>query len=273
MRSPVLVSVPHGGWRVPKETSDIWALSEKDAFHDGDPVTSRIFDFSERVSVQLVMEYYRAAVDLNRAPDDVAPSNPDGVIKSHTCYNVEVYDVGCLPDEPLKTELLDRYYFPYHRSLTEAMAREDVRLGVDCHSMAAVAPPIEEDAGTARPLICLGNLGDGAGEVGEPFHRITCPPEMIRFMVEEFSRVFEHEDVEIEVPAVASANIPFSGGHITQTAGSGDKPFLQIEMSRALYLTPPVFDEDTLEVDDRRIKDLNTKVWQVLERTVENLSR
>jgi hypothetical protein len=43
-------------------------------------------------------------------------------------------------------------------------------------------------------------------------------------------------------------------------------------MSRALYLTPSTFDEDTLEVDEQRVKDLNAKVWRVLERTVQNLS-
>jgi formiminoglutamase len=271
MRVPLLVSVPHGGWKVPSELENTWALSTADAFHDGDPLTARIYDFGERVTVQLVMEYYRAVVDLNRAPDDIAPANPDGVIKSHTCYNVEVYRPGALPDEELKRLLLDRYYFPYHRALSGAMARDDVRMGVDCHSMAAVSPPIEKDAGTPRPLICLGNLGDAAGEVCEPFGRITCPPEMILFVAEEFTRVFAHEDVDIEVPAVATANVPFSGGYITQTLGTGSPPFFQIEMSRALYLSKATFDEHTLEVDEGRIRDLNGKVWKVLERTVRNL--
>ena len=271
MGVPILVSVPHGGWRVPDELKHIWALSEPDAFHDGDPLTARIYDFSERVSMQLVMEYYRAVVDLNRAPDDIAPANPDGVVKSHTCYNVEVYKPGCLPDDELKNALLDRYYFPYHEALDRAIARDDVRLGVDCHSMAAVSPPIEKDAGTARPLICLGNLGDGAGEICEPFNRLTCPPEMILFVAQEFCRVFEHEDVEIEVPAVATANIPFSGGYITRRVGAAEKPFFQIEMSRALYLTSKGFDERTLDVAESRIKDLNAKVWQVLERTARSL--
>ncbi len=271
MRAPMLVSVPHGGWRVPEELSAIWGLSEKDAFHDGDPVTSRIYDFVDRVTVQLVMEYYRAVVDLNREPDDIAPGNPDGVIKSHTCYNVEVYKPARLPDEALKRKLLERYYFPYHRALTDAIAREDVRLGVDCHSMAAVSPPIEKDAGTARPLICLGNLGDAVGEACEPFNRITCPPEMLLFAADEFTRAFEHEDVEIEVPAVATANIPFSGGQITRTAGAGETSFFQIEISRALYLTKSFFDEGTLEVDERRLADLNAKIWRVLSRVVSNL--
>ena len=271
MRAPMLVSIPHGGWRVPEELADIWALSEEDAFHDGDPLTARIYDFSDRVSVQQVAEYYRAVVDLNRAPDDIAPANPDGVIKSHTCFNVEVYRPGCLPDEDLKKVLLDRYYFPYHRALSDAVDREDVRMGVDCHSMAAVAPPIEADAGTARPLICLGNLGDAAGRVCEPFNRITCPQEMILFVAEEFSRAFEHEDVEIEAPAVATANVPFSGGYITRTVRGAETPFFQIEMSRALYLTKRFFDEEHLKVDEGRLADLNAKVWRVLQRTVANV--
>ncbi len=273
MQAPILVSVPHGGWKVAEEVREIWALSEKDALHDGDPFTARIYDFSERVRAQTVMEYYRAVVDLNRRPDDIAPANPDGVIKSHTCYNVEVYRPGCLPDEALKKVLLDRYYYPYHDRLARAMAAEDIRMGVDCHSMAAVSPPIEKDAGTARPLICLGNLGDAEGRVGEPFNRITCPPEMIRFMVEEFTRAFGHEDVDIEVPAAATANVPFSGGYITQQqpTGGGSVPFVQIEMSRALYICKPHFDEETLAIDEGRLRDLNAKVWRVLDRTVKNL--
>jgi N-formylglutamate deformylase len=271
MKAPILVSIPHGGWKVAEELKGSWALTERDAFHDGDPFTSRIYDFSDRVTAQLVMEYYRAVIDLNRAPDDIAPQNPDGVVKSHTCYNVEVYRPGCLPDKALKKTLLERYYVPYHRALGAAIVRDDVRLGVDCHSMAAVSPPIERDAGTPRPLICLGNLGDAAGEPTEEFHRVTCPPEMIRFAVDEFAKVFAHEDVEIDVPMVASANVPFNGGYITRTTGDGSTPFFQIEMSRALYLSKPFFDDETLEVEDRRLQDLNTKVWRVLENVVRNL--
>ena len=94
MSEPIVVSIPHGGWKVAEEVRGIWALSEKDAFHDGDPATSRIYDFADRVRHQRAMEYYRAVVDLNRAPDDSAPENKDGVIKSHTCYDVEVYRPG-----------------------------------------------------------------------------------------------------------------------------------------------------------------------------------
>jgi formiminoglutamase len=271
MSEPILVSVPHGGWKVAEEIRDIWALSERDAFHDGDPFTARIYDFSDRVTGQMVMEYYRAVVDLNRAPDDIAPANKDGVIKSHTCYDVEVYRPGCLPDEPLKQRLLERYYHPYHEQLQAWLERDDVRMGVDCHSMAAVSPPIEQDAGAPRPLICLGNLGDADGEVTAPFNRITCSGEMLRFVRDEFHQALRNEDVDLEIPEVAAMNVPFNGGYITRQMGNKTFPFFQIEMSRALYLAAPYFDETTLEVDDGRIRDLNAKVWRVLRNTVRNL--
>ena len=271
MKLPVLVSIPHGGWKIADEIKDIWALNSRDAFHDGDPYTSKIFDFSDRVEFQITMEYYRAVIDLNRQPDDIAPENPDGVIKSHTCWNVPVYKSNSLPNENLKKTLLNKYYFPYHEQLEEQIRNPKIKLAIDCHSMAAKSPPIEKDAGTVRPLICLGNLGDGNGEIEPVFNRVTCDPELIRFMADEFKIVFQHEDLEVEPPAISTMNIPFNGGHITRRYGGRGIPFVQIEMSRALYLNKSFFDESNLIVNESRIEDLNEKVWQVISNTVRNL--
>jgi formiminoglutamase len=271
MKAPILVSIPHGGWKVAEEIKHIWALCKKDAFHDGDPFTSEIYDFFDRVEFQIVMEYYRAVVDLNRQPDDIAPQNPDGVIKSHTCWNVPVYKKGSLPDERLKKILLDKYYFPYHKKIEEQIKNPDIKLAIDCHSMAAKSPPIEADAGSVRPLICLGNLGDENGEIEPVFKRVTCDPELIRFMADEFRMVFQHEDLEVDPPARATMNVPFNGGNITRRYSGRGVPFVQIEMSRALYLTKYYFDETNLKVKESRIKDLNKKVWHVLSNTVKNL--
>ena len=271
MKAPILVSIPHGGWKVGEEIKEIWALSKKDAFHDGDPLTNQIYDFSDRVEIQIVMEYYRAMIDLNRQPDDIAPQNPDGVIKSLTCWNVPVYKQESLPDETLKKNLLQKYYFPYHKQLEEQIKNPNIKLAVDCHSMAAKSPPIEADAGVVRPLICLGNLGDENGEIESVFNRITCAPEAIRFMADEFRHVFQYEDLEVDPPAIATMNVPFNGGNITRRYGGRGVTFVQIEMSRALYLSKNYFDETNLQVKESRIKDLNEKVWKVLSNTIRNL--
>jgi len=271
MKLPVLVSIPHGGWKVADEIKDAWALSERDAFHDGDPLTARIYDFHDRVEHQLVMEFYRAVVDLNRSPDDIAPANPDGVIKSRTCWNVPVYRQDTLPGAELVKSLLDRYYYSYHRLLEEKLKTSGLKLILDCHSMAAQSPPIEKDAGAIRPLVCLGNLGDENGEIEPVMDRITCEPSLIRFMAEEFKRVFANEDLEVDPPAVATMNVPFNGGYITRRYGGRGIPLVQIEMSRALYLNKASFDESTLTVGKSRIDDLNSKVWKVISKTVAGL--
>ncbi|MCD4746578.1 MAG: N-formylglutamate amidohydrolase [Bacteroidales bacterium] len=277
MKEPILVSIPHGGWKVPEEIKHIWALTKKEAFHDGDPYTSQIFDFSDKVNAQITMEYYRAAIDLNREPDNMAPENPDGLIKSHTCYNEEVYKNGILPDEKLKKKLIDKYYHPYHKFLEETARRDDIKLGVDCHSMAAVTPPMGGGtAGKPRVLICLGNLGNINGKACPPHNRLSCDTELINFVKSEFISVFQYEDVEIEIPGICTTNVPyeggyFEGGYITRKMGYEAIPFFQIEMSRALYLSSKYFDENTLQVDEKRIKDLNQKVWKVLRKTVNSL--
>ncbi|MFC2152445.1 N-formylglutamate amidohydrolase [Bacteroidota bacterium] len=271
MKAPILISIPHGGWKVADEIKDIWALSKKDAFHDGDPFTCKIYDFSDKVEFQIVMEYYRAVIDLNRQPDDIAPQNPDGVIKSHTCWNVPVYKKETLPDEMLKKILLDKYYFPYHKQMEEQIKNPAIKLAVDCHSMSATSPPIEADAGAVRPLICLGNLGDENGEIESVFNRITCDPELIKFMADEFRLVFQYEDLEVVPPAIATTNVPFSGGNITRLYGGQGVPFVQIEMSRALYLSKDYFDETNFTVKESRLKDLNEKIWKVLSNTLKNL--
>ncbi len=52
---------------------------------------------------------------------------------------------------------------------------------------------------------------------------------------------------------------------------AAEVPFFQIEISRALYLCRPHFDEETLQIDERRLKDLNAKIWGILETTAGNL--
>jgi len=271
MKTPVLISIPHGGWKVPVELRDYWALSPEQAFHDGDPFTPQIFDFADRVAAQVTMEYFRAALDLNRAPDDCAPENPDGVLKTLTCYDEPVYRDGFLPVPELKQLLLDKYYHPYHRLLDETFDSGEVKLGIDCHSMAAVSPPNTGNPGQPRPLICLGNLGGAEATVCPPHNRLSCEPALLEFMRDRFTEVFQHEDVEIAIPAVATMNVPFEGGYITRRMGYHKLPFVQIEMSRALYLAEPYFDAEKLTVDEARLKDLNAKIWRVIEGTVRGL--
>lgn len=211
MTLPILLSVPHAGLRVPPEAESYCSLSEEEIIADGDEGAAEIFDLADHVAEFVTTDVARAIVDLNRATDD---RRPDGVVKTHTCWNVPVYR-NPLPDEVI-AQLLNQYYHPYHERLADGQTHPSVRLCVDCHTMAAIGPPIGPGAGEERPFVCL---GDGNGT--------TLPPKWIDQLARCFGDTFETE---------IAVNKPFSGGYITTTYGR-NRPWVQVELSRAAFLT------------------------------------
>ena len=208
MKLPLLISNPHSGTRVPPEVESLCILTAQEIYEDGDEGAAEIYDFADQVQAYVTTDIARAVVDLNRAVDD---RRADGIVKTHTCWQVPVYREPLA--EPLVTELLDKYYHPYHQRLTELAGT--VVAGMDCHTMAAFGPPIGPDPGCERPAICLSNA-DG-----------TCPRQWIDTLAELLRAAFA-KDVTI--------NDPFQGGFITRSHAV-EMPWLQLEFSRAPFLS------------------------------------
>lgn len=208
MSLPLLLSVPHAGVHVPEEVSSFCILSEQEVIEDGDEGAAEIYSLADEVDRFVTTDIARAILDMNRAPDD---RRKDGVVKTHTCWDVPVYNE--FPPEPIIQTLLDRFYRPFHSRLTDAA--QDVLLGIDCHTMAAKAPPIGPNPGEERPALCLSN-GDG-----------TCPPEWFESLAVCLESAFERS---------VSRNQPFRGGYIIRSHSS-ELPWVQLEMSRAPFLS------------------------------------
>ena len=251
-RFPVIVSIPHGGDLIPPEVSDEILLSPRDVFEDGDPFSRQIYDLGERVQAVVATGIARAVVDLNRAPDDLPPHNPDGVIKTVTALGVPIYRNRLLPGEKTRL-LLERYYFPYHNRLDAESKKPGLELALDCHTMLPIGPVTARDKGRQRPLICLGNTGgcDGTGE------GTSCPVELLNTLKEGFHRAFA--DADVETAGGVHFNDPFSGGYITRRHGSGALPWVQVEINRAVYMDARWFDSDF-----RRIRFLRERLQQCL---------
>ena len=224
MTLPLLVSVPHAGLRVPAEVEAQCALTPQEVAADGDGGAAEIYAISEHVGAFVTTDVARAIVDMNRSRNDI---RLDGVVKTHTCWNVPVWH--CPLSQTEVAELLDAYHRPYHQKLTELGRSGEWILGVDCHTMAATGPPLGPDPGIERPWVCLSN-GDG-----------TCPPEWIQFL-----RLCFQEQLEGPV----TINDPFRGGYITR-AHAAEMPWIQIELSRAPFLP----DEDKHRVVLRALQD------------------
>ena len=244
---PVLLSIPHGGKKIPHELENHLCINQKDLFDDSDPFVIEIYDIGNNAKSIIKTEIARAFVDLNRAPNDLPPNNPDGVIKSATCYQKPIYSKQ--PDDELRKILIKSYYEPYHKEITELIRKNDFKICLDCHSMAAIAPSISPDGNNKkRPLFCLSNQNGK-----------TSTTQMIDYLAECISEAFSINIEQI------SKNDPFQGGYITKTYGNKPFPWIQIEMNRDLYLSKPWFDELTFEIDPVRLAKLN----ECFERTLE----
>ena len=210
MKLPLLASVPHAGLTVPEEAEPYCILTPAQVVEDGDVGAAEIYSLESELEAYITSDVARAIVDLNRAEDD---RRPDGVVKTHTCWNIPVYRE--VPPDDVVKQLLNRYYYPYHARLRE-LAGTEVRLGVDLHTMAATGPPVGPDPGVERPWVCLSN-GEGT----------TCPPDWIVSLKECFEKGFG-PNVRI--------NDPFKGGFITRSHAV-ELPWIQVELSRGPFMS------------------------------------
>jgi len=208
---PIVVSVPHDSVSTPKELESYCQLTAEQLARDSDEGAGKIYgEVIPHVRHLLATSVARAYVDLNRPPHD---RSPDGVVKTHTIYNEPIYREP-LPED-LIAELLKKYYDPYHEKLS-SMAGKGLLFGVDCHTMAAEAPPIGPNPGTPRPEVCLGNV-----------HGKTFPADWTEILFNALQTAFEGFRVTL--------NDPFAGGYITQSHGR-EMPWVQLEISRSGFL-------------------------------------
>jgi len=218
---PILVSSPHAGLYVPPCVRELCILTPEEIAADGDEGASAIYGpLKNHVEVFTTTPVARAILDLNRQIND---RSKDGVIKTHTCWDVPVYRKT--PPEEVVRELLENEYKPYHERLSDA-SKWGLKLGVDCHTMAATAPPVAPDPGQKRPMICLGDN-----------HGRTLPAGWMNRLVEAFEAAFGES---------VAVNAPFAGGHITRVHGT-EMPWVQLELSRDRRLPWEAKRERTLE--------------------------
>lgn len=208
-RLPILISVPHAGLTIPPEVKSLNLLTSDQIIADGDVGAKEIYDIEGLVNKFVTTDIARAFVDMNRKENDLSG---DGVIKTHTCWGVPVYQSALSP--VVIKQLLDSYYIPYHAQLTNS-AGMDIMLAIDCHTMASSGPPVGPDPGSTRPMVCLSNA-DG-----------TCSEEWFSLLADCLSKAFDCE---------VSLNKPFRGGYIIRHH-SREIPWLQLELSRDTSLS------------------------------------
>lgn len=208
MKLPILVSVPHAGLLIPPEAQPFCILTPEQIAKDGDEGAAEIYALRNDVETFVTSDVARAIIDLNRAEDD---RRIDGVVKTHTIWNEPIFNTD-LPGSLIES-LIRRYHRPYHEQL-DRVDDEQIRLCVDCHTMAAVGPPIGPDTGEPRPHVCLGDVNG-----------TSLPDGWMSALEESFRECFGDS---------VTRNKPFCGGYITRRH-SASRPWVQIELSRSNF--------------------------------------
>jgi N-formylglutamate deformylase len=258
---PFLLTIPHGGVRIPEEIAGLIALTSAEIGYFSDPATGLLYQFQGSVSHVLTTAISRMVVDLNRPPYHLPPRYPDGVIKTRTVHGGQVYSQA--PDITLIHRLLMSHYFPFHAEVDRILGAGEVALALDCHSMLPTGPVTQKDAGRARPAVCLSNNGDAAGRQ-RPGTLATCPAPLISALADSFRE-------ELGIGAEVLINRPFSGGFITN-AHYWHKgiPWIQVEVNRALYETGS--GPGDAVVDSEQAKRVGRMVWNALSRCWDHYS-
>ncbi|MFC2076614.1 N-formylglutamate amidohydrolase [candidate division KSB1 bacterium] len=247
-RLPILISIPHGGEKIPDELEDRIRIGKKDILDDIDAFSREVFDLEHRVREVVAADFARPFVDLNRSLKELPPEFPDGVIKSSTVLLEQIYIDGLEPDDELISTLIKRYYRPYHNRIRELAQSEKFILGLDCHSMAPVGPPYSRDPGRSRPLICLGNVNGKSSDWST-----------IENLAECFRKTFSMGKSQVTL------NDPFAGGYITKTYGNEPLPWIQVELNRSLYLEHFPFLKSSFKMNKTKVEKLRRKVEKTLE--------
>lgn len=224
---PVLLSVPHSGRDYPDWLIALASGGKPTLTTLEDPLVDRlVWRALQRGCGAVIARTPRAAVDCNRAEDEVDPSVIDGARRGRVSARAR----GGLGIVPARTqqhgylwrraitprqleERLSQAHRPYHEAIEAQLALLIDRFGcallLDCHSM---PPPPDE----VPPLV----FGDCRGRTAAGW------------MSSEAVAIARKNGFE------AGLNDPFAGGHIIARHGSPQRSVhaLQVEIDRRAYL-------------------------------------
>ena len=165
--APLLLSVPHDGWEIPKALAARMTPTARRA-PDTDWHVARLYAFAMTLGASVLAPCYsRYVVDLNRPPDDTSlypGQNTTGLCPLKQFCDEPVYREGEEPDEAEVAARVERYWRPYHDCLRAELERIRAAHGRvvlwEGHSIRSVVPFLFEgrlprlNLGTAGGAIC-----------------------------------------------------------------------------------------------------------------------
>ncbi|MGW3210525.1 N-formylglutamate amidohydrolase [Streptomyces sp. NPDC001135] len=225
--SPVLLHVPHSARAVPRDVRRGIVLDDRALRRELDLITdAHTAELAERAAGlaavtpwRFVNRLSRLVVDPERFPDEREEMTAAGM---GAVYTRTTHRAALRPADTDPEPLLARYFRPYARAMTEAVADRLAATGravvIDVHSYPSEPLPYELHGSDPRPPVCLGT---------DTFHT---PPELTEAAREAFAACGE-----------TGLNSPFAGTYVPLDFYGSDARVraLMVEIRRDTYMAEP----------------------------------
>ncbi|GAB7106082.1 N-formylglutamate amidohydrolase [Streptomyces phaeofaciens JCM 4814] len=225
--SPVILHVPHSAREIPDAVRSGIVLEdaalERELDHITDSHTARIAGEAARLAGaapwRFVNRLSRLVVDPERFPDEREEMRAVGM---GAVYTRTTHREVLRPDDFDPEPLVERYFRPYARAMTDAVADRLAAVGravvVDVHSYPAAPLPYELHGAGPRPPVCLGT---------DSFHT---PPELLTAARTAFEGIGE-----------TGLDSPFAGAYVPLEYYGSDLRVsaLMVEIRRDTYMSEP----------------------------------
>ena len=246
-RTPLLLSLPHVGTRIPAELQPRYAERAL-AVEDTDWHLEPVYAFARELGASVIVPLHsRFVIDLNRPPENL-PMYP-GANNTELCptrffTGEPLYRRGGAPDDAAVQQRLARYWQPYHLALQAELAQLKSAHGHallwDGHSIKSQLPWLFE--GRLPDL----NLGTAGGT--------SCAPTLRRALMQRLDHQLTYSHV---------TDGRFKGGYITRQYGRPQNGVhaVQMEMCWRCYMDerPP------FAIDPGRLAMLQPLLRELLE--------
>lgn len=219
--TPLLLSVPHDGRRLPDEIARRMTPAGLD-MPDTDWHVAKLYDFAAATGASLIVaNCSRYVVDLNRAAADTSLYEGQvatGLCPEKTFAGENIYEDGASVGAGEKAARIEAYWRPYHDQVAMTLTALRERFGYallwDAHSIPGEVPRLFDGE---LPALNLGTNDERA-----------CTPEL----ADAVFRVAERSSY----PVVRNGR--FKGGYITRHYGTPDADVhaVQLEIAQRTYM-------------------------------------
>lgn len=256
---PFLLIIPHSGLDIPEELYGYENVSPLNIFFESDAGAEAIFSIDDHVLKTVSTPVSKIFVDMDREFKLLAPLTDDGVIKSRTSMNREVFKTKCYPDEIAISNILNRYYFPFHETIRNSIKEIKFKAIIECHTHLPVGPANSPDRGLPRPLVLTGYTADTDSGLKQ-----TAPAEMAFELASSIAKNLSKEGET--VTDIFKVSDRSSRGFLMKNYSLSGIPVLNLSISRSFFLNENFFDLEKMVIDSRRLQKISSLVKSGLEK-------